>query len=293
MASQHFVTPALYWLLHQTPLWEDLPDDVRNYLQAIYSLNRDRNNALRHQLLEMIDTLSPLGVEPVLLKGAISLADALYPDIGIRVMSDVDLMVPPDRLRDCVSALHADRYSQAVPILVEGVFLVRPSGALPTDTAWLARHHYPALLREDRPAAVELHQAAVLPEYSHLLPAEALWHSSRVLDFETRKVRVPSLGHRLLHNFVHAQLVDAGHAKGRVSLRQLREFAALRQQSDLEAEVAALAQALDAGAAREAFEGYVSVCERFLNQPVPAAMGVSRAGESEWMRARFHLRYPY
>ncbi|MCG6863147.1 MAG: nucleotidyltransferase family protein [Chromatiaceae bacterium] len=117
IASGHLVTPILYWSLEKKGLLGELPEELCSYLEAIFDLNRQRNQQILDQLVEVAALLNTLGVEIVLLKGAASLAADLYGDMGVRCLSDLDLLVPQDALKDCVCALEADGYSSLDPKL--------------------------------------------------------------------------------------------------------------------------------------------------------------------------------
>ena len=110
MASVHLVTPSLYWELAQKDLLPDLPTDLRDYLETLFELNGDRNNALRRQALELVRLLNSLGVEPVLLKGIAGLLTDLYDAPGIRVIGDLDILVPEKSLPTTIATLQVAGY---------------------------------------------------------------------------------------------------------------------------------------------------------------------------------------
>ena len=83
---------------------DEVPDAPRAHLKAAMTLAEAQHaEALRE--LDCIHTaLAPTGVRPVLLKGAAYVAGGLLPAMG-RVFSDIDIMVPKDRLAEVEAAL--------------------------------------------------------------------------------------------------------------------------------------------------------------------------------------------
>ena len=102
-SSRHNVTPALSWCLKDKAV---LPADVRSYFDAILSLNKTRNECIVDGLARVVTALNAIDIEPVLLKGVSHLVEGLYPALGLRVVGDVDLLVPDGRAKDAVAALH-------------------------------------------------------------------------------------------------------------------------------------------------------------------------------------------
>src|SRR3546814_8250806 len=93
LANRSWVTPALYASLARAHRLEDVPADVRAYLEFIHGRSLQRNLRLRAQLAEAVRTLNRAGIEPTLLKGATLLFTASDDRISARMMNDLDLMV--------------------------------------------------------------------------------------------------------------------------------------------------------------------------------------------------------
>lgn len=87
-----------------------LPEDVCGYIRKIHRRNVLRNNRLVAQLEEAVVAMNGLEITPIMLKGASTLATAPEERRGVRLMSDLDIMVMPDQARTAVSALCAIGY---------------------------------------------------------------------------------------------------------------------------------------------------------------------------------------
>jgi hypothetical protein len=203
--SAQFVLPAFAAALDDLDLIGSLDDELSAFLDAIHAANVERNSELSDELAAAVGILNRAGIEPVLLKGAIRLADALYPDIGWRMLRDLDLLVPEVRFAECTELLQAAGYALAGGIRESAP--VRRRGSL---------------------VEVELHRELFSsPREVRLLQAREMLDASRPAAFGGVSVRLPSIEHQVMHLIGHSQLRHFGHAFGRVAWRDRLEAAAL------------------------------------------------------------------
>ena len=76
----------------------DFPPHTRRQLLALTVRHRRRNDIYSRVLREVLDAFNAAGIDAVVLKGA-ALAHVLYPAVGLRPMSDIDLLVDPQLTR--------------------------------------------------------------------------------------------------------------------------------------------------------------------------------------------------
>ena len=164
----------------------DLPDDFRFYLLFIHAQNDARNSALRRQLVEAVACLNVIGIEPVLLKGAIRLVDGLYPDLGWRLMRDLDLLVPRERLHDAAAQLRRIGYASSSP------------------SAPRRHWHLPPLVRAAAEAVIEVHED--LLGRPGLCSAEQMIARSQPALVDGARVRIPDIADQLVHLIAHDRL---------------------------------------------------------------------------------------
>jgi len=211
LATDHMVAPTLAYRFDRCGLGESLPDLVERYFGASLRLNRGRNAKLRGQATEVAAALNEIDVTPVFLKGAAGLLSGLYEEPGIRMMSDLDILVPADRGGDCVARLTALGYvpakSEDHPRMHTFASLAGPSGRAPVD----------------------LHREALAYPYELLLPVGDVVGQAISHDFDGGKLAVPSPTHQVIHSIGHAQLSDHAYAYGRLPLQSLHDVMLLRQ----------------------------------------------------------------
>jgi hypothetical protein len=213
LASEQFVLSAFAAALRDLDLLAGLDPELRQFLRAIHLANGQRNARLRTQLAEVLSALNQAGIEPVLLKGAIRLTDQLYPDLGWRMLQDLDILVPPSRLAEAVGALYGIGYTIAAG-----------SPDLPAD-----HRHYPGLVHPAGCAPVELHTDLFPPTKRRpmLLNAAEMRGRTQPARLDNSRARLPSLEHQMIHLIGHCQIAHHGHVRGEIELRDRLEAAAL------------------------------------------------------------------
>lgn len=102
MAQAHGVAGLLYWMFRHEYQPDSVPGPILAALAQDYYSTAGRNTLLYLELNRILDALDSIGVPCVVLKGA-ALAATLYPQIALRPMGDLDLLIPQDRLAEVVS----------------------------------------------------------------------------------------------------------------------------------------------------------------------------------------------
>jgi hypothetical protein len=101
---EHRLAPLLYRRLKQAGIRASLPRDVWERLRRAYLAGAARNARLFGELGVLLRRLRGSGIRVIGLKGAF-LAEAVYEDIALRQMVDVDLLVPRAELPAAYAAL--------------------------------------------------------------------------------------------------------------------------------------------------------------------------------------------
>ncbi len=210
LAGRHLVTPMLAGCLADPNFRSKLPEDFTRYLDVMHEQNRLRNVDLRRQLAELARHLNPMGIEPLLLKGAICLTGHLYPSLGWRFMRDLDILIAPQRLADTVACLQALGYRFTESL-----------------SDWPEQHrHLPPLYREGEGAVVELH-TELLARHRALCPASDVFARSKPVSLDAAAVRIPSAADQLAHLLGHDLTDNFLRRSAMLSLRSLVEVSLL------------------------------------------------------------------
>jgi hypothetical protein len=204
-ASSHMVTPALAWSLRGRT---DLPEDVSDYLDAVLYLNRERNQLIVEALGLALEALAAADIRPVLLKGAGMITQDFYPDPGIRVVGDLDLLVGEAQL------------PRASAALTKAGFLGDPNSLAKGP----AHHHAPVQVHIQTGVGVELHRRVLHKKGLGLIGTEQFMADSELVTALGRPALLPTVTDRVIHSIAHAQIVDGHHHHGVPHLRQLLDL---------------------------------------------------------------------
>lgn len=185
------------------------PEALADELRSHHRSNVGRMMLVRRQIGEVAGTLDEAGVDAVLLKGAAHLAEGVLDDIGLRVMGDIDVLVPPGDLHRAGHALEAAGYRRTA----------RPFGLQQHDVEYES---------DAAPAVVELHRSVGTPELEAVLPGDRLHARARRVNAGPVEVRVLCPRDALVHHVLHAQVQDREYAYLGLPLRQLHTFHLLR-----------------------------------------------------------------
>ncbi len=174
----------------------DLPPGLQDQLSGTRRLMRSHAAEVQRELAHIRRALQPLRVPVVLLKGAAYVAAGLPPAQG-RFFSDVDILVPKDRLAEVEDALlrhgwittHRSAYDQRY------------------YRQWM--HELPPMIHIRRQTALDVHHA-IAPETSRWRTDSArLWAQARSLpDDSGYAVLAPPdmLLHSMVHLFLNEEL---------------------------------------------------------------------------------------
>ena len=206
IANINLLTPALFASLEQKNLLGLLGErQLTGFLHEIYERNKERNHGILRQIEDIENTLSGLSIPLLLLKGAADLSEAIYPDIGMRVMNDIDIMIGPNRFDEALKLLKESGYSEFGP----------------APHRW--HHHAPRMCKDGYPAALEPHFRTVFDRDIDYIPFSDLTSvKSKRAELDSSYVLKPAW--HLYHIFLHTQIIDSNHRKWRLALRYLYDF---------------------------------------------------------------------
>jgi hypothetical protein len=266
LSSFHYVTPSLAGCLHDEP---GIPDEIRDYLDAVLTLNGQRNTILLETLSRIVATLNAVDIEPVLLKGCARLVANDYPEPNMRFLGDLDVLVPTNRARDALTALMANGFSQ------------KPEYGIPPP----GHYHLPALHERKTGAAVEIHTHLTDSHFAPILPTSWFYEGARPFRLENGlQVRLSDPTRSACHNVVHQQLHHEKYPNPAIELRQLLDLALIRKRSETAIDWAELDDLFCRKDLGEVLATYLQFCQELLGQKAPRLRSRPRFGAIENFR---------
>jgi hypothetical protein len=266
LSSFHYVTPSLAGCLHDEP---GVPHEIREYLDAVLTLNGQRNTVLLEALSRIVATLNAVDIEPVLLKGCARLVANDYPQSNMRFLGDLDVLVPTSRTTDAYMALAANGFGQ------------KPEYGVPPP----GHYHLPPLHEHKTGAGVEIHAHLTNEVFAPLLSTPWFCEGARPFRLENGlHVRLPDPTRSVCHNIVHQQLHHEKYPNPAIELRQLLDLALIRKRHEAAIDWAELDDLFSRKGLGEVLATYLQFCEELLGQKSPRLRSRPRIGAIENFR---------
>lgn len=188
-AASANLTAALYYLAEELDLLGGIPARPRQHLEWARTHGERHAQGVRFELREIRRALAELDVPLILLKGAAYAVAELPPARG-RLFSDIDIMVPKDRLDEVEAALmmhgwaanHHDEYDQRY------------------YREWM--HELPPMQHVRRQSLIDVHHA-ILPETAAARPDPAALRAAAVPVAGMDALLVFAPVDMVLHSAVH------------------------------------------------------------------------------------------
>ncbi len=217
LGSKHLVLQSLFLSLKRHQLLSYFPDDLTEYLNYIHQLNIERNQSITEQAKSLQYLFDKEGIVCIFMKGTGNIFDGLYHDIGERMVYDMDILVEEDKMLKAAQALLDVGYKTQKNF---------------NPLAYPSTMHYPILLREDCVAGVEIHRLPVQYQYLKSFPPERVFETKKPSTVQTG-FWVMSDSNKIIHNFLHSQLMHNAHYHADVSLRDLYDILLMSKRKDI------------------------------------------------------------
>lgn len=270
LANQTLTTPALIDFVDKFA--SILPEDVCTYIRQIHRRNVLRNNRLVAQLEEAVVAMNDLGITPIMLKGASTLATAPEERRGVRLMSDLDIMVMPDEAATAVAALCAVGYN---------IEYQTP----PESQRW-----HVELNRSQDVGTIDLQRAAPGPACLYQSLGHALNHCVPA-PLGRGRVYIPTPIYQALMLIIHDQFQDYGYWLGDLDLRHLVELRDLNSSAEgLDWEE--LACRVSGELMKNAVETQLLALAELLGVEIPHALRSRRIPRLQFTRQLMQARFP-
>ena len=181
-ATVNRLAPLLYYSLTKFPR-TDVPDVVLEKLRTVYYATAARNMQMHEQLKQVTDALDEIGVRYILLKGAALIQDVYEGNMGLRPMSDIDILIDPAQFS--VARTKIETFATPKALIVADDFSL---------------HHQSYYLDDD--VCIELHSRLLsLGHYINKPSFEALWDSQQgMVGFSAEYQFVHLCAHAFFHH---------------------------------------------------------------------------------------------
>lgn len=161
-----------------------IPEGIRERLHSSYYTIAARNTLLYKKLDNILDSFNQDNIEVILLKG-MALAQTVYPDIALRPMYDIDILI----------------HEKDLPLIEEKL----------KKLGYMNSSSYPEDFHKDN-MMVDVHWELMnitrvkSRSKSYRINMNEIWQNSRVIEIAGRKVRILSAEHNLMELCLHLTL---------------------------------------------------------------------------------------
>jgi hypothetical protein len=191
-AIEHGIAPLLYQRLKADNLIRLLPADAQRRLTEVYQRTVLQNVRIFQSLEEILAPFNQSAIPVILLKG-IYLAEKIYANIGLRPMTDIDLLVPRQQLGQALAVLQSLDYQPPYTFQVEKE--AHQAHALPP-------------LDKAGGSPIDLHWTLLPPATPFTIPLEQIWQDSHPAVSQGAEIRELAPEDLLLHLCLHAVYLD-------------------------------------------------------------------------------------
>src|SRR5690606_16948048 len=179
---------------------------------------------------------------------------------GVRFLTDIDLLLPSDRLCDAAVA-------------VQRIGFVAPSRHAIVE---LEHHHLPRMRHGTSGVAVELHRRVFDPDAA-VIPLAAFWDTARPAPFRGRNVLLPGPTAAAAQNIAHAQISHDLRREDYVEIRQLLELALLCGREGPAIDWSEIEAGFKQAGCEHALQDNLAIARKLFGEAVP--LPESAAGE--------------
>lgn len=252
------ISPLFYWNLKKINRDKDVPSEVMKNLEKIYYSNLARNMLLYDELSKILTAFKKAGIDTIVLKGAF-LAEEIYKNIGLRPMSDIDLLIKEKDLQKTKMELIKLKYFATT------VFQTKLHEQFQT----VFDNELPFIHR-DKKIVIEIHWDIQPRQSSYRIDINKFWNNAKqikIADIETLTFTSENLlQHLCLHIDKHVNLSTAPPAK---PLRDYCDIAeVIRRYKDTINWSYLLQSSKDYGIEEPIFQG-LSIAKKYFGAFVP------------------------
>jgi hypothetical protein len=161
------ISPLLYWNLSKINHGKAVPHEVKKSLEKMYYSNLAQNMLLYDELSKILRTFKKADIDTIVLKGAF-LAEEIYRNIGLRPMSDIDLLIKEKDLHKAKKELVELNYFATVifPTKLHEQQHRILSGEL-------------SFVHQDKKCVIDIHWDIQPLEYSYKVDAGKFWNNAK------------------------------------------------------------------------------------------------------------------
>jgi len=198
----HGLSMSLYRNLNKINQNHLIPSGFMEKLRQTYYVNAKRNMLLYSELEQVLKSFQNDGIKTIVLKGAM-LAETVYPNIALRSMGDIDLLI------------HKDDLDRAEKRILELGYIFNEHYR---SAEWYIEklHHLAPLFNPNKIVKIEVHHNIIPPSNPFAINIDEFWQRALPAKIANTDVLILSPEDLILHLSLHICYLDqfVGRIKG-------------------------------------------------------------------------------
>ena len=175
-----------------------IPPQISQKFKMSYTLTGLLNNSNYTELEKIQKTFQAEGIELILLKGS-HLAKFVYRDIGLRAMSDIDIMVKKEEFLKALELLFQMGFGAPSEEKLESIERFKANFNKISPNL----RHFPSLVDQRKKVKLDLHFSPVKLTAPFNIDIDGLWERSKKAEINGTNVLLLSPEDLLLHISIH------------------------------------------------------------------------------------------
>lgn len=255
-AAWHRLLPLVSYHLGSPDLSVFVSRPMLEKLQRLKYQSLARNMLLQNGLSQILSAFNEVGIPVIVLKGA-ALLGSIYRDIGLRPMSDLDILVRPEHLDRTEAIALCYGYAPIVERVVQE-----------HDT--IDRRHLPNLIHHERGIVLEIHQHIVDSDGPYHFNLNGFWSGARPVSLLGVPALVLATEDQLIHLCINF-LLDR-HYSSHFALGQLCDISELISGEGDSLNWDLVERVADDVCIQQGIHYVLYACEQLLGSKVPASV---------------------
>lgn len=244
-AGVQAVAPLLYFRIKENELETNVPDYILAQLQSTYHQNAARNLLFLHETKNVVEKLSSHNIPIILLKGGF-LSHAVYENPALRIMSDIDILIPLPNIQTSLEILYNIGYYRVYPPWEETAYNV-------------------TLALQESPVLLEVHWELSSIANDPALPTSDIWKSTIQRPYMGVEFSSMEPINLLIHLCHHAAIMHL-YALG---IRALCDIDAVTRRYTNELDWKIIVSRAESWGLQRAVSLTLRLCWQYLETPLP------------------------
>ncbi len=275
IANDNLVSPGLYSGLQAKGLFNLIDNEPQTYLKDLFDLNQNRNEHLAVELKEAVRVLNDVGITPLLIKGAAHLMHSIHDAVGSRLLSDLDILIPPEKLPRALDAFIAYGY-EAMDVTYDVEKL----------------HHYAPLFKPGHFGIIELHKRPFNKNVNHVLPTQAIVKAANDLTVNGCRFLLPDPTHAILICLLHSREFGLRDDPRQYNLRALHDLTAINLSAYGRIDWTYIGSVLKKSGLNHLLEAYLVAAHKLFGMPYPEGARSGPTGRMQHTINMSVMRWP-